>query len=176
MDFDKTQPTMDPRQAPELYFLPLLAWKRQLNRNIPKILYFLFSLLGLLKPCASASPASSLSLVQEPLSSPLCEVSVLSLCFRLFCKSAMKSMLCFNPRDYSPAISSLHGILQARISSNGLLCPFQGTFQNPGLNSCLPEAPALQADSLPLSHQGSPHVTLLLSSVQFSLVQSLRRV
>lgn len=95
MDFDKTQPTMDPRQAPELYFLPLLAWKRQLNRNIPKILYFLFSLLGLLKPCASASPASSLSLVQEPLSSPLCEVSVLSLCFRLFCKSAMKSMLCF---------------------------------------------------------------------------------
>lgn len=77
MDFqDKTQPTMDPRQAPNQYFLPILVWKRQLNLNIPKILYFLFSFLGLLKPCASVSPESSLSLGQQPLSSPLCKVSI----------------------------------------------------------------------------------------------------
>lgn len=84
-----------PRQAPNQYSSPLLAWKRQLNLNTPKTLYFLFSLLGLLKACASVSPESSLSLGQQPLSSPLCEASVLSFCFRLFCKSAMKSMLCF---------------------------------------------------------------------------------
>lgn len=91
-----TKPNQSRTQGSPLNCIFSHYWRgRQLNFNISKILYFLFSLLGLLKPCASASPVSSLSLGQELLSSPLCEVSVLSLCFRLFCKSAMKSMLCF---------------------------------------------------------------------------------
>ena len=36
---------------------------------------------------------------------------------------------------------------------SGLPCPPPGDFSNPGIK---PAAPALQVDSLPLSHQGSP--------------------
>ena len=37
----------------------------------------------------------------------------------------------------------------------GCHVPLQGIFLTQGLNPCLSAAPALQADSLPLSHQGS---------------------
>ena len=56
-----------------------------------------------------------------------------------------------NPMDCSPPGSSIHGILQARILewvaisfSRGSSWPWNWT-----------QSPALQADSLPLSHQGS---------------------
>ena len=39
---------------------------------------------------------------------------------------------------------------------SGLPCPPPGDFSNPGIK---PAAPALQVDSLPLSHQGSPRST-----------------
>ena len=39
---------------------------------------------------------------------------------------------------------------------SGLLFPFPGELSDPGLEPVSPEATALQADSLPLSHQGSP--------------------
>ena len=47
----------------------------------------------------------------------------------------------------------------------GLLFPFQGDLPNPGIKhgSC-----ALPADSLPLSHQGSPSLCPQLSSVHFT--------
>ena len=61
-----------------------------------------------------------------------------------------------DPMDYSLPGSSIHGILQARILE---CCHFllQGIFPTQGLNLCLLH---WQVDSLPLSHQGSPHDTL----------------
>ena len=43
---------------------------------------------------------------------------------------------------------------------SGLLFPPPGDLPDPGIK---PKSPALQADSLPLSHQGSPwpHLTLI---------------
>ena len=63
---------------------------------------------------------------------------------RLFC----------NPMDCSPPGSSVHGILQARILE-WVAISSPGDFPNPGIE---PESPALQVDSLPLSHQGSPNI------------------
>ena len=39
---------------------------------------------------------------------------------------------------------------------SGLPCPPPGDFPSPGIESASPVVPALQANSLPLSHQGSP--------------------
>ena len=57
-----------------------------------------------------------------------------------------------DPIDYSPPGSSVHGILQARILE---WLPFLslGDLPDPRIQ---PRSPALQADTLPLSHQGSP--------------------
>ena len=40
---------------------------------------------------------------------------------------------------------------------SGLLCPPPGDLPNPGIEPISPVSPALQADALPLNHQGSPH-------------------
>ena len=40
---------------------------------------------------------------------------------------------------------------------SGLLYPSPGDLPKPGIEPVSPVAPALQVDSLPLSHQGSPH-------------------
>ena len=42
---------------------------------------------------------------------------------------------------------------------SGLPFPPPGDLPNPGIRPASPAAPALQADSLPLSHQGSPLVS-----------------
>ena len=65
------------------------------------------------------------------------------------------SILC-NPTDCSSPGSSVHGILQARIVK-WVPCPSPGDLSNPGIE---PGPPAVQADSLLLSHQGSPHCHL----------------
>ena len=59
--------------------------------------------------------------------------------------------------EYRPPVSSLHGILQARILE-WVAISFFGDLPDPGINS---ESPALQADSLPLSHQGSERFSFL---------------
>ena len=41
----------------------------------------------------------------------------------------------------------------------GLPCPSQGDLPDPGIKYASPAAPALQADSLPLSHLGSPTIS-----------------
>ena len=56
-----------------------------------------------------------------------------------------------NPKDWSPPGSSVHGISQATILE-WLPFPPPRDLSNPGIK---PPSPALQADSLPLSHQGS---------------------
>ena len=57
-----------------------------------------------------------------------------------------------DPIDYSLPGSSAHGILQATILMQVVMPPSRGS-SNPGIK---PASPALQADSLPLSYQGSP--------------------
>ena len=81
--------------------------------------------------------------------------------------SATQSCLTLcDPMDCSPPGSSVHGILQARIL--GLPFPSPGDLPDPGIE---PASPALQVDSLLLSHQGSPYHML-----QFGSVQLLSRV
>ena len=65
-----------------------------------------------------------------------------------------------NPTDCSPPGSSVYGISRQEYWSK-LLCPSPGDLPDPGIK---PESPACQADSLPLSHLGSPvylFITLL---------------
>ena len=57
--------------------------------------------------------------------------------------------------DYSLPGSSVLGIFQARILE-WLPCPPPGDLPDLGIKPTAPAAPALQADSLLLSHQGSP--------------------
>ena len=66
-----------------------------------------------------------------------------------------------DPMDYSPPSSSVHGILQARtlqwiamLSSRGSSLPRDQT--QVWIKPESPMFPALQVDSFPLSHQGSP--------------------
>ena len=56
-----------------------------------------------------------------------------------------------NPVDCSPPGSSVHGILQAKIMVR-VAISFPRDLPHPGVE---PTYPALQVDSLPLSHQGS---------------------
>ena len=58
------------------------------------------------------------------------------------------------PMDYSLPSSSVHGILQARIMDLEERWP--SNLPNPGIELTSPVSPALQADSLLLSHRGSP--------------------
>ena len=68
---------------------------------------------------------------------------------RIFTQSC--PTLC-DPTDCSLPGSPVHEILQARILE-WVVFPSTGDLSNPGINSM---SPALLADSLPLSHQGSP--------------------
>ena len=71
---------------------------------------------------------------------------------RLF-NQTLSLTLC-NPMDLSPPDSSVHGILQARILE-WVVMPSSGDLPDPGIEPATLAAPASQADSLPLSHQGS---------------------
>ena len=74
----------------------------------------------------------------------------LSLCCAQSCLT-----LC-DPMDCSLPASSVHGFSRQQYWS-GLPCPPPGHFPNPGME---PGSPALHADSLHLSHQGSPQLSL----------------
>ena len=58
--------------------------------------------------------------------------------------------------DYSPAGSSVHGILQQEHWSE-LPCPTPGDLPDPGIEAASPMSPALQADALPAEPLGKPH-------------------
>ena len=58
--------------------------------------------------------------------------------------------------DCSPLDSSVHGMFQARIQEFVAISSSRGSSQ-PRDETASPVFPALQADSLPLSHQGSPN-------------------
>ena len=74
------------------------------------------------------------------------------------CVCVLSLQLCptlYNPVDSSPPGSSTHGILQARILEWSVISFFRGSPQ-PGIEPMSPVSPALQADSLLLSHLGAP--------------------
>ena len=60
----------------------------------------------------------------------------------------------WDPMDYSPAGSSVHGILQARILEWAAIFLLQGIFPTQGLNLCLLRLLHWQVDSLPLAPPG----------------------
>ena len=60
-----------------------------------------------------------------------------------------------DPRDCGPPGSSVHGILQARILEWAAV-PFSMGSSQPRDRTHIPAAPALQEDSILLSHQGNP--------------------
>ena len=66
-------------------------------------------------------------------------------------KSFQSCLTLCDPMDCSLPGSSVHGILQAKIREWGAIPSSKG-FPHPGIE---PGSPALQADSLRLSHQGS---------------------
>ena len=79
--------------------------------------------------------------------------------------------------DWSPPGFSVQGILQPRILGWVAFCP-PGYLPNPGKELMSPESPALQADSLPLSHQGNLYpvdspVSILFLNFNFNVVTSL---
>ena len=71
---------------------------------------------------------------------------------------ALRTQSCLtlcDPMDYSPLGSSMHGISQARMLEWVAICSSRGSSQ-PRIEPASPKSPALQADSLPLHHLGSP--------------------
>ena len=69
-------------------------------------------------------------------------------------KSLGSCLTLWEPMDCSLPCSSVHGILQARILE-WVAMPSSGDLPNPGIEPAFPVAPALQVDSLLLSHQGT---------------------
>ena len=61
--------------------------------------------------------------------------------------------------DCSPPGSSVHGILQARILE-WVAISCSRDLSDSGIEPVLTMSPALQADSFPLSHRGSPVIKL----------------
>ena len=72
-----------------------------------------------------------------------------------------RSTLC-DPVDRRSPGSSVHGILQARILEWVAMPSVLGDLSDPGIKQAAPACPALQVDSLPLSHQLNLFVFFLI--------------
>ena len=76
-------------------------------------------------------------------------------CPRYVCSVAQSCPTLCNPLDYSPPGSSVHGIFRQEYWS-GLPFSPSGDLPDSGIEPESLASPELQADSLLLSHQGSP--------------------
>ena len=77
------------------------------------------------------------------------------------CTQSLQLYVTFcNTVDSSLPGSSVHGILQARILEWVIMLSSRGSFWPRDQALVCLRSPALQADSLPLSHQGSPTYTI----------------
>ena len=83
-------------------------------------------------------------------------------------KSLQSCLTLRNPVVSSPPGFSVHVILQARILE-WLLFPSPEDLPNPGIEPAPLKAPALQVDSLPLGHQGSPKMWCVYIYIHFNL-------
>ena len=73
-----------------------------------------------------------------------------------YCAQSLSCVQLCSPMDCSlPGSSQSIGFFRQKYWS-GLPCPPPGDLPNPGIESASPVAPALQVDSLPLSHFGKP--------------------
>ena len=82
---------------------------------------------------------------------------------QLLCCCCLVAKLCLtlcDPKDCSPQGSSIYGILQARILEC-VVTSFSRGSPRPRDQTASPASPVLAADSLALSHQGSPLLHLL---------------
>ena len=70
-----------------------------------------------------------------------------------------------SPMDYSPAGSSVYGIFQTKILDWVTTSFYRGS-STPGIE---PVSPALQVDSLPLSHGGSPQNCIRSQIISYSV-------
>ena len=75
---------------------------------------------------------------------------------------AQSCLMLYDPMDYSPPDSSVHGILQARMLEQLAISYSRGSLKHGDWTSVSCMSPALQADSLPLSHQGSSFICISL--------------
>ena len=80
--------------------------------------------------------------------------TLLILCLSV--KSLQSFLTLWDPMDCSLPGSSVRGEFSRQEYWSGLPCLSPGDLPNPGIQPASPAAPALQADSLLLSHQGSP--------------------
>ena len=104
---------------------------------------------------------------------PLKHSSLSTATFSPFLKLSSGPLLCYAESLLSNSMTLWAAAFQVPLSVgfpreeywSGLLCPPSGDLPNPGIEPVAPAPPALQVDSLPLSHQGSQ----LNPSVQFSL-------
>ena len=72
----------------------------------------------------------------------------------------------FYPMDYSPPGSSVHGIFPGKTAGVGCHLFLQGIFPTQRLNPCLLPLLHWQADTLPLSHVGSPiHIMFYITNI-----------
>ena len=82
------------------------------------------------------------------------------------CAKLLQSCLTLcDPVDYSPPGSSVHGLLQARILE-WVAVSLSGDLPDSGIEPVSPVAPALQADSLLLSHWGRFAMNIWVYSFQ----------
>ena len=70
------------------------------------------------------------------------------------CMCAQSRPTFYNRMDYSSSGSSVHGICPEKILE-WVAMPSSRGLSDPGIEPTFPVSPALQADSLPLSHLGS---------------------
>ena len=75
------------------------------------------------------------------------------------CPVAQSCLTLCDPVDCSLPDSSVHGIFQEYWRE--LLFALPGDPPDPGIKPMSPVSPALQVDSLPLSHQGSPQIKVI---------------
>ena len=81
------------------------------------------------------------------------------ICMSMCAQSCL--MLC-DPMDCSPPDSSVRGILQARMLEQVAVSYSRGSLKHRDWTSVSCMSPALQADSLPLSHQWSSFICISL--------------
>ena len=89
------------------------------------------------------------------------------------CMCAQSYPTLCNPVGCSLPGSSVHGIFQQEYWS-GLLCPSPGDLSNPGIEPVSPVSPALQVDSLLLSHLGSPVSSLAYYNVSIKVKDGMQ--
>ena len=96
----------------------------------------------------------------------LVEDTELSICVCVYAKLLQSCLTLCDPMDCSPPGSSDHGILQVRILEWVAMLSSRAPSW-PGIEPVsLALSPAWQANSLPLSHQGSPSICVFLYIIQ----------